>query len=89
LMMKGHGANVVGNTIQEACLNTVQLERTAKMHLWAQSIGRASPIPKSVLKKYEQVEAERVTARGSRPPRSPEWTFYERLIKRGERWSKW
>jgi hypothetical protein len=30
-----------------------------------------------------------VTARGSRPPRSPEWNFYERLIKRGERWNTW
>src|SRR5262249_10161766 len=37
LMMRGHGANVVGDTIQEACLNTVHLERTAKMLLWAQS----------------------------------------------------
>jgi ribulose-5-phosphate 4-epimerase/fuculose-1-phosphate aldolase len=89
LMMKGHGANVIGDTIQEACLNTVHLERTAKMLLWAQSVGRASPIPNSVVKKYQQVEAERVTARGSRPPRSPEWNFYERLIKRGERWSTW
>ena len=89
LMMKGHGANVIGNTIQEACLNTVHLERTAKMLLWAQSVGKASPIPRAVVKKYEQVETERVTARGARPPRSPEWNFYERLIKRGERWNTW
>ena len=41
LMMKGHGANVIGNTIQQACLNTVHLERTAKMLLWAQSVGKA------------------------------------------------
>ena len=40
-MMKGHGANVIGNTIQEACLNTVHLERTAKMLLWAQGVGKA------------------------------------------------
>ena len=43
LMMKGHGANVTGKTIQEACLNTVHLERTAKMMLRAGSVGRFSP----------------------------------------------
>jgi ribulose-5-phosphate 4-epimerase/fuculose-1-phosphate aldolase len=89
LMIKGHGANVTGRTIQEACLNAVHLERTAKMILWAQSVGKVSPFPAAVVKKYERVEADRVTRRGSRPPRSPEWNYYEWMIKRGERWNTW
>jgi ribulose-5-phosphate 4-epimerase/fuculose-1-phosphate aldolase len=64
LMIKGHGANVTGRTIQEACLNAVHLERTAKMITWAESVGRVALFPRSVVKKYELVEAEtkRVTA---------------------------
>ena len=89
LMIKGHGANVTGRTIQEACLNTVHLERTAKMLSWAHSVGKVSPFPAAVVKKYERVEAERVTRRGSRPPRSPEWNYYEWMIRRGERWNTW
>ena len=33
LMMQGHGENVTGRTIQEACLNAVHLERTAKVDI--------------------------------------------------------
>ena len=36
-----------------------------------ESVGKVSPFPAAVVKKYERVEAERVTRRGSRPPRSP------------------
>jgi ribulose-5-phosphate 4-epimerase/fuculose-1-phosphate aldolase len=86
-MIQGHGANVIGATIQEACLNVVHLERTAKMITWAESVGKLSPFPPSVVKRYEEVEADRVKRRGSRPPRSPEWNYYEYLIKRGERWN--
>jgi L-ribulose-5-phosphate 4-epimerase len=89
LMIKGHGANVTGRTIQEACLNTVHLERTAKMITWAESVGKVTPFPPAVVKRYEQVEADRVKRRGPRPPRSPEWNYYEWMIKRGERWNTW
>jgi 3,4-dihydroxyphthalate decarboxylase len=89
VMIRGHGANVIGSTIQEACLNVVHVERTAKMIMWAEAVGKASPIPPEVVKKYQIVEADRVKRRGSRPPRSPEWNYYERLVKRGEHWNTW
>jgi L-fuculose-phosphate aldolase len=89
LMIKGHGANVTGRTIQEACLNAVHLERTAKLIMWAAGVGRAGPIPATVVRRYQQVEAERAKRRKPGPPRSPEWNYYEWMVKRGERWNTW
>ncbi len=89
LMIKGHGANVVGGSVQEACMNAVHVERTAKMLMWANGVGKPGPMPPAVVKKYALVEAERAKRRGARPPRSPEWNYYERMVKRGERWNVW
>jgi len=89
LMMKGHGANVTGRTIQEACLNAVHLERTAKLILRAGRVGRFSPVTAIAVKKFHAVEAGRLNRRRPGPPRSPEWNYYESIIKRGERWNTW
>ena len=89
LMMQGHGANVTGRTIQEVCLNAVHLERTAKMILRAGRVGRFSPVTAIAVKKFHAVEAGRLNGRSPGPPRSPEWNYYESMIKRGERWNTW
>ena len=89
LMMRGHGANVTGKTIQEACLNTVHLERMAKMTLRAGSIGRVSPISQTGAKKFQALQAGRLKTESVGPRRSPEWNYYEWMIKRGERWNTW
>jgi ribulose-5-phosphate 4-epimerase/fuculose-1-phosphate aldolase len=89
LMMKGHGANVIGKSIQEACLNAVHLERTAKMILRAAGVGRFSPLTATAMKRFHAVEASRLNRRRPGPPRSPEWNYYESMIKRGERWNTW
>jgi ribulose-5-phosphate 4-epimerase/fuculose-1-phosphate aldolase len=87
VMMKGHGANVTGRTIQEACLNTIHLERTAKMILKAGSIGKIRPLSPAVLAKFRSVATHRPKRPG--PPRSPQWNYYEGMVKRGERWNTW
>jgi ribulose-5-phosphate 4-epimerase/fuculose-1-phosphate aldolase len=89
LMMKGHGANVIGKSIQEACLNAVHLERTAKIILRAASVGRFSPLTAIAMKKFRAVEGGRLNRRSPGPPRSPEWNYYESMIKRSERWNTW
>ena len=88
LMMEGHGANVIGKSIQEACLNAVHLERTAKMVLRAASVGRFSPLTAIAVKKFHAVEAGRLNRKRPGPPRSPEWNYYESMIRRGERWKR-
>jgi ribulose-5-phosphate 4-epimerase/fuculose-1-phosphate aldolase len=42
LMIKGHGALVTDATIQDACFNMVHVERTAKMIVMAESVGKVS-----------------------------------------------
>jgi len=90
VMIRGHGANLTGKSIQEACLNTVELERTAKMMVWAGTIGKTrSPFSPEIMKKYQALEASRLKRRSSSPSGSAAWSYYKSMIKRGERWNTW
>lgn len=90
VMIRGHGANLTGKSIQEACLNTIELERTAKMMVWAAHIGKIkSPFPPAIVKRYQSLEAGRLKRRSNGPSRSAAWSYYESMIKRGERWNTW
>lgn len=83
VIIKGHGAIVTGETLEEACINTVQLERAAKMIMLAGSLGKVSPIPEAARKKFQSI-VEPSRGRTRRPV--AEWRFYETMVKRGERW---
>jgi ribulose-5-phosphate 4-epimerase/fuculose-1-phosphate aldolase len=90
VMIRGHGANLTGRSLQEACINTIELERTAKMIVWASAVGKIkTPFSSAVLKKYQALEAGRVKRRGHAPSRSAAWAFYESMVQRGERWTQW
>ncbi|MBI4489443.1 MAG: class II aldolase/adducin family protein [Deltaproteobacteria bacterium] len=85
LMIQGHGALVTGETLEEACMTMVRLERAAKMILLASPLGRLRPLSSAVVKKFQTVVAGR--SGGTR--RVPlEWRYYESLVKRGEWWSR-
>ncbi|MHC2181257.1 ribulose-5-phosphate 4-epimerase/fuculose-1-phosphate aldolase [Paenibacillus sp. PvR052] len=45
VMLRSHGATIVGSTIERAALNTLALETTAKMQLMAHQVGTPRPIP--------------------------------------------
>src|SRR5687768_3936522 len=78
VMIRGHGANLTGKSIQEACLNTIELERTAKMMVWAASIGKTkSPFAPATVRKYQSLEASRLKRRSNVPSRSAAWSYYE------------
>lgn len=92
LMIMGHGALVVGETIEEACMNMVHLERTAKMILWARGSAKLHSLSPSVAKRFLSVAGSgaKETPRERRSGGSAllEWDYYESMVKRGERWSK-
>ncbi|MGH7771320.1 MAG: class II aldolase/adducin family protein [Candidatus Binatia bacterium] len=90
LMIQGHGAIVTGETLEEACINTVKLERAAKMILLAGRLGKLRPLSPGVIKKFRQVGRRRTTnTTGQSQSRVPlEWRYYESLVKKGERWSR-
>ncbi len=88
VMIKGHGAVVTGETLEQACINAVQLERTAKMIMLAESVGKVTPISPNAIKKFDSIIME--ARRRSKTTGIPvaEWRFYERLVKKGLRWSR-
>lgn len=89
VIIRGHGAIVTGKTIEEACINMVQLERTAKMILLGAAFGKARPLSPAAIKTFRSVAGRR--ARGKADPMIAsvmEWSYYESMIKRGERWSR-
>ncbi|HEX2229779.1 MAG TPA: class II aldolase/adducin family protein [Candidatus Binatia bacterium] len=87
IMIKGHGIVTVGASIDEACINAVYMERTAKIMAIARLHGYQSPTPEWIQ-----------TLSGSREklfrrPRdemfhSAEWNYYADKIKKGERWTR-
>lgn len=87
MMIKGHGIVTVGATIDEACINALYMERTAKIMAIARLHGYQGPTQESIQ-----------TLSGSREklfrrPRdemfhSAEWNYYADKIKRGERWTR-
>jgi len=85
VVIEGHGAVVTGETLEEACVNMVQLERAARMILLAAPLGKVNPISQDAVKKFQSLVEVRQT-RSGRP--LAEWKYYESMIKKGERWSR-
>ena len=89
VMIRGHGAIVTGTTLEEACINMVQLERTAKLLLLNGALGEPQALSAAELEDFKSVAGLR--ARGRADPAIAsfmEWSYYESLIRRGERWSR-
>src|SRR5678815_5019192 len=85
IMIKGHGIVTVGATIDEACMNTVYMERTAKIMAIALLHGYQGPTEESI----QTLTGSK--AKLFRRPRdeqfhSAEWNYYADKIKKGERW---
>ncbi|MCM3713991.1 class II aldolase/adducin family protein [Halalkalibacter oceani] len=45
VVLRSHGATIVGSSVEKAALNTLALEHTAKMQLIAHQVGTPRPIP--------------------------------------------
>jgi len=55
LIIKNHGIVTVGESVEEACLNALFLEKALKLQLIASLFGKIEPIPeKTALKMYER-----------------------------------
>ena len=89
VMIRGHGAIVTGKTLEEACINMVQLERTAKLLLLSSGLNEPQPLSSAEIEQFKSIAG--VRARGKADPAIAsfmEWSYYESMIKRGERWSR-
>ena len=91
LMIQGHGAVVVGESIEEACMNMARMERTAKMMMYASALGKPVPVPTAVGKQLAaSYPAPGPSKQQSKKLRSighkTEFQYYEWLVKKGETW---
>jgi len=86
MMIKGHGIVTVGRTIDEACLNAVYMERTAKIMATAQLFG-FKKVPDDFIEQLTGSK-QKLLSRGPRLAHSAEWNYYAERIHRGERWTR-
>jgi ribulose-5-phosphate 4-epimerase/fuculose-1-phosphate aldolase len=87
LMIKGHGIVTVGETIDDACMAAVYMERTAKIMAVARLHGYQGPTPESL--ETQAVSRKKLFRR----PRdemfhSADWNYYADKVKRGQRWTR-
>jgi ribulose-5-phosphate 4-epimerase/fuculose-1-phosphate aldolase len=86
MMIKGHGIVTVGASIDEACMNAVYMERTAKIMATAQLFGSCR-VPDEFIGQLSSSK-EKLLTRGPRLPHSSEWNYYADKIKKGETWTR-
>ena len=87
LMIKGHGIVTVGETIDEACMNALYMERTAKIMAIARLHGYEGPTAASL---DTLTESRKKLFRRPRDEmfHSAEWNYYADKVRRGERWTR-
>jgi HCOMODA/2-hydroxy-3-carboxy-muconic semialdehyde decarboxylase len=86
MMIKGHGIVTVGQSIDEACMNALYMERTAKIMVTAQLFGFTG-VPEDFIETLAGSK-EKLLSRGPRMAHSAEWNYYAEKVKRGESWTR-
>jgi len=86
MMIKGHGIVTVGKSIDEACINAVYMERTAKIMAMAQLFGYRS-VPNDFIDQLTNSK-EKLLSRGKRLSHSAEWNYFAHMLKTGKTWTR-
>ncbi len=86
MMIKGHGIVTVGKSIDEACMNAVYMERTAKIMAMAQLFGYRG-VPDDFISQLSSSK-EKLLSRGTRLSHSAEWNYYAQMLKTGKTWTR-
>lgn len=89
VMIKGHGIVTVGATIDEACMNALYMERTAKIQVMAHLLGFTGATEEFL----QEMDASKdklfkTMRRGGRAAHSAEWRYYADKVRKGEPWSR-
>ena len=91
ITISGHGIVTVGGSIDQACLNAMYMERTAKIQHAAMLVGfrGVSEEFQGMLLENRKKVAERGQSIGRpKTDHSDEWRYYTRKIERGETWNR-
>jgi ribulose-5-phosphate 4-epimerase/fuculose-1-phosphate aldolase len=93
VVIKGHGIVTVGRTVDQACMASVYLERTAKIQGLAHSLGFTAH-DQGFLDEMAESSRQLGAAPGAkehlqaRDGHSNEWAYYKHKIEKGERWNR-
>ncbi len=87
IMIKGHGIVTVGRTIDEASMNALYMERTAKIQAIAHLLGFAGPT-EEFLQELGASKDELFARPRNKMAHSAEWTYYADKVKKKERWTR-
>lgn len=90
VVIRGHGIVTVGETIKEACVNALYLERTAKMQAIANALGFDGVGHEFLNKLTGSYNKLRARLGKTRPTNryAAEWRYYKRKVLKGEYWSR-
>ena len=87
VMIKGHGIVTVGKTIDEACMNALYMERTAKIMAMAQLFG-FSGVPEDFIATLSGSKEKLLSRPRGKMTHSADWNYYAEKIKKGESWTR-
>ncbi|MEX0801712.1 MAG: class II aldolase/adducin family protein [Candidatus Binatia bacterium] len=87
VMIKGHGIVTVGKTIDEACMNALYMERTAKIMAMAQLFG-FSGVPDDFIETLAGSKEKLLSRPRGKMTHSADWNYYAEKIKKGESWTR-
>jgi ribulose-5-phosphate 4-epimerase/fuculose-1-phosphate aldolase len=93
IIIKGHGVVTVGRSIDEATMNALYLERTAKIQGLAMALGFTGPTREFVAEIQESSRKQQAMGTVEERHRlrggySNEWAYYTNKIRAGERWTR-
>lgn len=89
VMIKGHGIVTVGKSIDQACMNALYLERTAKIQAMAHLLGfrgASEEFLKEMGRSREKLFSRPRTE--AETMQSAEWRYYANKVRKGESWTR-
>lgn len=80
VIIKGHGVVTVADSVQEACMLVLQLEKSARIQTFASLLGRVKEAPR----KYIELQTARMVPKVGKRETSGkglyEWKYYSSLV---------
>ena len=87
ILIKGHGIVTVGKSIDEACMNALYMERTAKIMAMAQLFGFEG-VPDDFIEQMRDSKGKLLSRPRGKIAHSADWNYYAEMIKKGKTWTR-
>jgi len=87
VMIKGHGIVTVGETIDEACMCALRMERAAKIMAIAQLFGFKG-VSDEFIEQLSESKEKLFSRQRNTMTHSADWNYYADMIKKGKVWTR-